>query len=146
MKKYSVSFKSVLFVTCLCALTSCSRNREVNSIDTIDSALLHSKVMRDGKRWLTTNLTVKTESIYCPQEKDSLCKSFGQLYTWEVAQHVCNSLGASWRLPTNEEWHQMIRMYDGVYDDSANHGTTAYKKLNYLRLEAEGLCSDWKSA
>jgi uncharacterized protein (TIGR02145 family) len=51
------------------------------------------------------------------------------LYTWQSAQRACQSLGAGWRLPTDDEWRQMARRYGGISDDSADKGTAAFAAL-----------------
>jgi uncharacterized protein (TIGR02145 family) len=122
------------------------------------STMNSSKRMTDGKQWTTRNLDVKTSSSYCYEDAESNCRQYGRLYTWESARQGCQSLGDGWRLPTEDEWRQMAMRYGGVFEDSDDHGKTAYKELlsggdsgfnallgggraedgQYARLEAHG--------
>ena len=117
-----------------------------------------SKRMADGKEWLTENLKVKVDTMYCPQDDEKLCAKYGGLYPWQSAKKACASAGDGWRLPTDGEWKTMAKFYGGVYDDSNDNGKSAYVHLisggesgfnavlggnrepdgNYQRLEAHG--------
>jgi uncharacterized protein (TIGR02145 family) len=117
-----------------------------------------SKRMADGKQWTTHNLDVNTMPSYCYEDAELNCRRYGRLYTWESARRGCQSLGAGWRLPTNDEWRQMAKQYGGVRDDSGDGGKAAYNALviggssgfnavfgggrsedgQYARLEAHG--------
>jgi uncharacterized protein (TIGR02145 family) len=118
-----------------------------------------SKPMADGKEWTTANLNVSTSSSYCYDDAESNCRQYGRLYTWESAQRVCQSLGAGWRLPTDDEWRQMAKHYGELGNDSPEKGKAAYTALlsggtsgfnavlggnrsgdgKYERLEAHGI-------
>jgi uncharacterized protein (TIGR02145 family) len=117
-----------------------------------------SKRMADGKQWTTHNLDVNIMPSYCYEDAELNCRRYGRLYTWESARQVCQSLGAGWRLPTDDEWRQMAKKYGGVSEDADDKGTAAYKTLlsggrsgfnallgggrsddgQYARLEAHG--------
>jgi uncharacterized protein (TIGR02145 family) len=125
-----------------------------NASGTVDS----SKRMADGKQWTTRNLNVNTAPSYCYEDAEKNCLQYGRLYTWEAAQRGCESLGAGWRLPTDDEWRQMAKHYGGIHEDSDESGKAAYKALvvgggsgfnallgggrsadgQYARLEAHG--------
>jgi uncharacterized protein (TIGR02145 family) len=114
--------------------------------------------MADGKHWTTLNLSVNTVPSYCYDDSETNCLRFGRLYTWESARRACESLGAGWRLPTDEEWRRLAKSYGGVSEDSEDRGKAAYKALSpggaagfngllgggrsgdgqYARLEAHG--------
>jgi uncharacterized protein (TIGR02145 family) len=70
---------------------------------------------------------------------------------------VCQLVGDGWRLPTDDEWRQMVKHYGGVSDYSADNGRAAFAALmsggssgfnavlagnrsdgQYARLEAHG--------
>jgi uncharacterized protein (TIGR02145 family) len=119
---------------------------------------ISSKRMADGKEWLTQNLDIKTEPSFCYDDSEPNCRQYGRLYTWESAQRACQSLNDGWRLPTDDEWRHMAKLYGGVSIDSEDKGKDAYKALitggssgfnailgggrspdgQYARLEAHG--------
>src|SRR5262245_4727464 len=88
-----------------------------------------SKRMADGKEWTTVNLNVNTSSSYCFEDAEPNCRRYGRLYTWESAQRGCQSLGDGWRVPTDDEWRQMVKRYGGVGNDSPDKGKAAYTAL-----------------
>ena len=117
-----------------------------------------SKRMADGKEWTTANLNVDTTESYCYDDAELNCRRYGRLYTWESAQRGCQSLGNGWRLPTDDEWRDLVKRYGGVIEDSADKGRAAFTALmsggtsgfnvvlggnrfngKYDRLEAHGL-------
>ncbi len=75
------------------------------------------KTMNDGKVWLTKNLNVIVNNSYCYNGEDANCDKYGRLYTWEAAKEGCTSLGNGWRLPSDEEWRNLVVEYGGYYDD-----------------------------
>jgi len=85
--------------------------------------------MADGKQWTTQNLDVNTMPSYCYEDAEENCRRYGRLYTWESARRACQSLGAGWRLPTDDEWRRMGKDYGGVSEDSDDRGIAAYKAL-----------------
>ena len=93
------------------------------------SQAIASKRMADGKTWTTQNLRVVAPDSYCYGDKGQNCDRYGRLYTWGAAQRACGSLGAGWRLPTNEEWQRLARNFGGVAGDSDDGGKGAYKAL-----------------
>jgi uncharacterized protein (TIGR02145 family) len=51
------------------------------------------------------------------------------LYTWPAAAEACRLLGTEWRLPTDDDWRQMAKVYGGVRGDSEDDGRAAYAAL-----------------
>ena len=117
-----------------------------------------SKRMADGKRWSTRNLSVPTTESYCYDNSEQNCDRYGRLYTWDAARRACQSLGAGWRLPTDDEWQEMAKHYGGVGNESKDNGKAVFAALlsggagfdavlggnrapdgQYARLEAHGL-------
>ena len=76
------------------------------------------KVMSDGRTWTTENLRLALPGSYCHGDATSECLRVGRLYTWATAVEACGRLGASWRLPTDDEWRQLARAYGGTLGDS----------------------------
>ena len=89
------------------------------------------KTMADNKNWMTTNLNTNIPGSYCYENEKQNCNQYGRLYNWEAAQQGCLQLGEGWRLPTNEEWKQMVGYYGGVRGDSKDSGKTAYQALKH---------------
>lgn len=77
--------------------------------------------------WLKHNLEVDVgnnwwpEGIYCGDIDWGLCGNiywkehteYGRLYDWESAIAACESIG--WRLPTDDEWQQLVDYWGGEY-------------------------------
>ena len=82
-----------------------------------------------GKEWTTTNLTITIDTSYCYADAEANCRRYGRLYQWDAAVRACQSLGAAWRLPTDDEWHQLAARYGGASDHSADSGRSAYTAL-----------------
>jgi uncharacterized protein (TIGR02145 family) len=116
--------------------------------------------MPDGKEWTTENLSVNVAGSYCYDDSEQQCQRYGRLYTWDAAQPVCHTLGAGWRLPTEDDWRRLAKQYGGINDDSTDRGNAAFVALlkcgrshfdavlggdrnagdeQYARLEAHGL-------
>jgi len=85
--------------------------------------------MADGKEWTTDNLNVNVDRSYCYDDAELNCRRFGRLYTFESARQGCQSLGAGWRLPTNDEWKQLARFHGGLREETDDKGKAAYKAL-----------------
>jgi uncharacterized protein (TIGR02145 family) len=96
---------------------------------TLGSAIAVSKRMPDGREWTTENLNVVIADSYCYGDTASNCDQYGRLYTWAAAQRGCQSLGAGWRLPTEDEWHQLGKHFGGIREESADLGKAAFTAL-----------------
>jgi uncharacterized protein (TIGR02145 family) len=110
-------------LVCLTSLALSIAFGSVSSAQDSKASAASSKRMADGKQWTTTNLNVETASSYCYDDADPNCRRYGRLYTWESAQRGCRSLGAGWRLPTNDEWREMAKHYGGLMEDSNTDAT-----------------------
>ena len=114
----------------LLSVGSC-RSASHSEHDANVSALIDSsKRMADGKRWTARNLNLGADESYCYSGAELNCHRYGRLYTWQSAQRGCQSLGREWRLPTNEDWHEMVKHYGGIRDESAERGRAAYLALS----------------
>jgi uncharacterized protein (TIGR02145 family) len=67
-----------------------------------------------NQTWTKQNLNVKTQDSWCYEDKESNCAEYGRLYTWEAAKKACQSMGGKWRLPTNDDWDNLLRAVGGV--------------------------------
>jgi len=107
----------------------CISLQHLSAQDQKASGSLSLGKMADGKQWTIQNLNIDIVPSYCYDDAAKNCLQYGRLYTWESARRACQSLGASWRLPTDEEWRRMAKEYGGVSADSEDKGKSAYKAL-----------------
>ena len=85
------------------------------------------RVEAGGVTWMAQNLDYEVDDSWCYDGKASNCSEFGRLYTWEAAGKACREVG--WRLPTDQEWREMARLFGGADDDAPDGGKAAYKAL-----------------
>lgn len=148
---------SIALITAFCTVIAPSEHLSAQA-PKASASIPSAKRMADGNQWMTRNLNVNTAPSYCYDDAEPNCQKYGRLYTWESSQRACQSLGDGWRLPTDDEWHQMAKRYGGVSADSDDKGKAAYKSLmsggdsgfnavlgggrsddgQYARLEAHG--------
>jgi len=77
---------------------------------------------RDGKTyrtvkigkltWMAQNLNFRprTDNTWCYGNDNDNCDKYGRLYLWDAAMSACP---AGWRLPTKEDWDDLIWEADG---------------------------------
>ena len=85
-----------------------------------------TNVMKDGKRWMTKNLTINVSGSYCYNNSPINCQEYGRLYSWEAAKKGCESLGYGWKLPKDNEWRELAMSYGGI-ESNEPPGTNNYK-------------------
>jgi uncharacterized protein (TIGR02145 family) len=116
-------------IALLLAAGSCATSRSVHDVEASEVIASVSR-MPDGKLWTTRNLNLESAESYCYADAEPNCRRFGRLYSWRSAQRACQSLGDDWRLPTNDDWHQLAKHYGGVRDESDAAGRAAYSALS----------------
>ena len=89
------------------------------------------KVFPDNNLWMTANLKLNIPGSFCYENLNGNCEQFGRLYTWQSAQEGCKLLGEGWRLPSENEWHQLRKYYGEFPDDSIQNRKKAYTVLLY---------------
>ncbi|MDR0330952.1 MAG: hypothetical protein LBH93_04500, partial [Chitinispirillales bacterium] len=67
-----------------------------------------------NQTWTKQNLNVETQDSWCYEDKESNCAKYGRLYTYEAAKTACASMGGKWRLPTRDDWDNLLRAVGGV--------------------------------
>ena len=60
--------------------------------------------------WMAANLNVKTDGSWCFKNKESNCRKYGSLYTWDAARKACP---AGWHLPNNDEFETLFSEVGG---------------------------------
>jgi uncharacterized protein (TIGR02145 family) len=86
--------------------------------------------LKDGKVWMaqSLNFDVGTECcFYDDNPKNG--EKYGGLYTWEGATKACPP---GWRLPSDEEWEEMIRSYgerEATYKALIEGGDSGFSAL-----------------
>lgn len=76
--------------------------------------------LRDGKRWLASNLRFEVEGSFPadPRPKEEILATnpgydsakYGRLYTWEAAQRAAPP---GWHVPNGKEWERLFNAYGG---------------------------------
>lgn len=79
--------------------------------------------------WLTENMNVATDSSWCYNDTPSYCDRYGRLYSIKAAQKACASLGKGWRLPSMEEWKELILPYGEMGISPVGSTPSAFEAL-----------------
>lgn len=78
---------------------------------------VYKTVQVDSHIWMAENLNYATDTgSICYDNQPSNCKTFGRLYTWDVARQVCPQ---GWHLPSDYEW-QMLERSIGMPENEIN--------------------------
>ena len=82
----------------------------------------------NGTYWMAENLNYKTDDSWCYDDDPDLGEIYGRLYTSDAARQACPD---GWRLPTDEEWVEMIKYFDPDYVDTlySARSTIAFDRL-----------------
>jgi uncharacterized protein (TIGR02145 family) len=120
MKPFKDIFKLLLLVLLWLLMPNIGRSQSIEK-------------MPDNNWWTLSNLNVDIPGSYCYGDSVMNCQKYGRLYTWEAAQQGCSLLGEGWHLPTTAEWHNLLKHFGGVFEESVNDGKKAFGQL--LRTE-----------
>jgi len=130
--------KRLLFLPLVLALLNNLSAQETDSITDIRNGKVYKIVKIGSDYWLAENLNAGTmiDSLqdptdngiiekYCYSNSDSLCDTYGGLYTWDemmdyqpsdiefvgTTQGICP---VGWHLPTDEEWNVLVEWNGGA--------------------------------
>lgn len=79
--------------------------------DSYDDSSIETVQIGD-QTWTSRNLNIIIPDSWCFDNNPDHCEKYGRLYTQEAANLACASLGAGWRLPTMDDWMELIKVYD----------------------------------
>lgn len=70
-----------------------------------------------GAVWMAENLNheVDNGNSWCYEDDESNCQKYGRLYDWYTANEACP---IGWRLPTRQEWRDLISVAGGSREAS----------------------------
>ena len=154
--KYSALL--LLFLsTCALAAAPKSANAEpeVGELkDTRDGAVY--KTIRIGDLvWMSENLNYATPQSFCYDDRFTLCKKYGRLYTWLGAMNIPDRFKAEryssklkknhqgicpagWHMPTNAEWESLAKAVEAEKDTCNEADVCAWKKAGKALKAASG--------
>lgn len=84
----------------------------------------YKTVVLNGKTWLAENLAIEVPNSWYFDDDPANCVELGRLYTFESAQEACSLLGPDWKVPSRNQWDNMINAQGGFGINSS-----AYPKL-----------------
>ena len=67
----------------------------------------------NNQLWMTENLELLVKDSWFYDDNALYGPQFGRLYSWEAALEACPK---GWRLPSVEDWEQLISFYGGETD------------------------------
>lgn len=91
---------------------------------------------------MTDNLKVNVPQSWCYDNATEKCAQYGRLYTFEAAAQACPLPGEGWRLPTADEWAQLVVLYGHGAKDTLAMRKAAYKSLLYPGVVANSRMPD----
>ena len=96
-------------VVAILAVSAYSEPQMGTITDSRDGRTYQTVQVGDQMSWMVENLNYK-EGGFCYDNNSYNCERFGRLYTWKAAQNACPE---GWRLPTDEEWNDLIMQQKG---------------------------------
>ena len=77
----------------------------------------YKTVQIGNQTWMAENLNYKTGESKCYDNKESNCKKYGRLYTWDEALNACPS---GWHLPSEDEFGTLLATVGASSGDGSN--------------------------
>jgi len=107
--------KSIILPLLFCSLLTTAQITD--KLVDIRDGHVYKTIQIDSQIWMAENLNFATDTgSICYDNQPSNCKTFGRLYTWEVARQVCPQ---GWHLPSDNEW-QMLERSIGMSENEIN--------------------------
>lgn len=102
-----------LISTLVLMVISCKTSIEVKVGIEEEDAYAFKEVKIGNQIWMAENLNIPTNTgskVY--NNNKNYEKIYGRLYDWETANKLCPE---GWRLPTWEDWNELITYYGGYH-------------------------------
>ncbi len=77
----------------------------------------YKTVQIGDQTWMAENLNYKAGESKCYDNKESNCKKYGRLYTWDEALNACPS---GWHLPSEDEFGTLLATVGASSGDGSN--------------------------
>lgn len=107
--------KSLILPLLFCSLFTTAQ--KTDKLVDIRDGQVYKTVQIGTQTWMAENLNFASDTgSICYDNQSSNCKTFGRLYTWEVAKQVCPQ---GWHLPSDNEW-QMLERSIGMPENEIN--------------------------
>lgn len=88
---------------------------------------VYKTIELNGRTWMAQNLNYDVgEGCWVYDNDPKNGEKYGRLYTWKAAQKACPP---GWRLPTDDEWRAMAKVFGGCDDDANDGGKAANDAL-----------------
>lgn len=114
------------------------------------------KTVRIGDQvWMAENLNYATPQSFCYDDRFTLCKANGRLYTWLGAMNIPDKFKseryssklkknhqgicpAGWHVPTNAEWQSLAKAVEAVQDTCNEADVCTWKNVGKALKAASG--------
>ena len=87
-------------------------------------------VKMGGATWMADNLNYVIDGSGCYGDDASNCKKHGRLYKWDAAMDACLGMGGKWRLPTREEWDDLVDYAGGAVAGKKLKSKSGWNRCN----------------
>jgi uncharacterized protein (TIGR02145 family) len=82
-----------------------------NTITDSRDGKTYKTIIIGGKTWMAQNLNYEIpDSSWCYKNKESYCRKYGRLYTWNAAMTACP---AGYHLSSNQDWNSLMNTVGG---------------------------------
>lgn len=139
MKKEMIMGKIFVTVVLLATFSMAGTMKDSRDGQTYKTVKIGNQV------WMAENLNYKTGESKCYDNKESNCKKYGRLYTWDEALNACPT---GWHLPSKEEFGTLLATVGASSGDGSNLRAGSWKngkdKYGFSALPAGNYYSNLK--